>query len=306
MTLVEILIVVAIMVILLAITSAAVQKTVEGQRNRTSREQCYKLQQSLDIEYERVVKQCDSDRLNKKIPPEIVQYCGDDMNRAVAVWTAIKLRQQFPENFAEATSYVYIDSGVLATGAPSGTASWSLKPLATFTEVAGLSSAGLPQPARDESAALLYIIMTKKSVGGAEAMAAAGDDLGQQVTLTFNAGGSTRDLKAFKDGWNKPVGFRRWYGSIAGEDEVQAAEYAGSGSPTTTPKSYDPLDTRSLLLGWTDAAKQAQVSQSPWYFNGRNRLATVYSLGKIDTDASDDLMGFRLRRYGNSGGVQQP
>jgi len=307
-TLVEILVVVAIIVILMAITGAALQKTAESSRNRVSKEQCYKLQQSLDIEYERIVKGCAKDQQSRTIDQSIVDFCEGDMNRALSVWTAMKLRQQFPENFAEALSPAYITqtAGGLALridGVPSGeTQLFQLKPLATFTDVVGLSG-GQPH---EQSGALLYIILTRKSVGGAGAMDAAGDDLSQQIAVPFaTSSGGTKELKAFKDGWKKPVGFRRWYGANAGEDEVQNSPYIGSGSPANAA-NRDPLDPRNLVLGWNDPNKPGQLLAAELFFNnGRNRLATVYSVGKIDTDPSDDLMGFRLRQFGTTGGAQQ-
>jgi prepilin-type N-terminal cleavage/methylation domain-containing protein len=308
-TLVELLVVIAIVAILLAITGVALQKTVDGQKIRTSREQVYKLQQSLDIEIERVNKGCAKDQQNKAISPKVVEYCEGDMNRALAVWTAMKLRQQFPDTFAEATSPSYITmtaTGTLAlrTGSvPNGESQqYALNPLATFAGVQALTSTVLRTPLSpanaEESGALLYIILTQKSVGGAEAMAVSGDELGQQRKAASG-------LNTFADAYGNSIGFCRWYGCNTGEDEVQQAEYAG-GVNVFNAANRDPLDPRNLVLGWADGTKLGQMNPSPWFFNGRNRLATVYSLGRVLADPTDDLMGYRLRRFGTTGRTTQP
>ena len=104
-TLIELLVVLAIIGIMLAILGVALQKTVEGQKVRTTKGELYKLQQSLDAEYDRVIKKCAEDqRSSTGLPQPIVTYAEGDPNRALAIWTALNLRRQFPETFVEAQS----------------------------------------------------------------------------------------------------------------------------------------------------------------------------------------------------------
>jgi prepilin-type N-terminal cleavage/methylation domain-containing protein len=294
-TLVELLVAVSIVAILVALTSVALTKTTESQKRATTKDQVYKLQKTLDAEYERVVQQCAAEAARKTIPQPVVDYCDGDPDRAKAVWTAMQLRRNFPDSFAEAVTPFTAIPG------------YQLNPQATFVGVAGVgSAAGAPDPA--ESAVLLYTILASKSVSGGGAMASSADDLGQQVPVTIGG----RQFKAFADSWEdpttgqrRPILFCRWFGSgYRGhplEGEVQNQEYVGSVNQFS-PNNRDPLDPRNLVLGWTtggvpNAAKRAQMAAGLW-FNGNNRTATAYSLGKDLTDPSDEIMGYRSRRFG--------
>ncbi len=297
-TLVELLVVIAIIGILVALTTVAVQKTVESQKTRTTKEQLYKLQQTLDSEYERVVQQCATDASRQQIPTQVMAYCDNEPNRAKSVWTAMQLRRQFPDSFQEAvTPFI-------------GIPGYQLNPQVTFLGVAGVgSAAGAPDP--NEGAALLYAIVASKSVAGGGAMAASGDDLGQQTTVTIGG----KSFKAYVDAWGQPIQYCRWFGSgYRGhplESDVQQMQYIGSVNQFAVsagmPNS-DPLDPRNLVLGWTtggapNAPKRAQMAApsatgTGLCFNGKNRMATTYSSGKSLSDPTDDLMGYQLRRFG--------
>lgn len=287
-TLVEMLMVVAIITILLAITTVGLQKATDAQKNRSSKEQVYKLQQSIDAEYQRVVAQAGQDARDGKPPQPVKDYCDNDTNRIMAVWTAMQLRRQFPDSFAEAVTPFTIPG-------------YSLSPQATFASVAGVGSAsGANAPVDpNESAALLYIILTTKSVSGGGAMASSADELGQQMLVTIGG----KSFKAFADAFGMPIGFRRWYGVNNGEDDVQVAPFVDANNTG----NKDPLDTRALVLNWTTGGQPNTIKRQQMRalgFVGRNRTATVYSLGKnkapdLITGApeGDDIVGHMLRRF---------
>src|SRR4051812_16207853 len=111
-TLIEILVVISIIAVLLALSGVAYQKAVENRRNASTDELGQRLQPALEAEYDAVVKQAAKERRDGKIPPGVVAYCDGDMDRAQAVWTAARIRQQFPENFTEAKSPVLVYPGV--------------------------------------------------------------------------------------------------------------------------------------------------------------------------------------------------
>ena len=311
-TLIELLVVLAIIGIMLAILGVALQKTVEGQKVRTTKGELYKLQQSLDAEYDRVIKKCAEDqRSSTGLPQPIVAYAEGDPNRALAIWTALNLRRQFPETFVEAQSAVFVTqnntSGALAirvAPVPAGeTAVYTLQPLETFRgELQGIVLPG-GYPVNEESGALLYVILAKKSVSGGGAMAGAADDLSATAQRKAAFGG--KELPTFADQWINTVGFRRWYGSQTGDlAEVQAAPYLDA----KKTGNIDPIDPRNLVAGWTlpsppNAANTAntrkRTEMTTFGFTGANRMATVYSLGKLKTDPTDDIFGFRLRKFGN-------
>jgi prepilin-type N-terminal cleavage/methylation domain-containing protein len=290
-TLVEIVVVLGIIVVLVAITGVAIQKTTETQKVRTSKDQVYKLQKALDTEVERVVQQGDTDARRQQIPQQVVDYCESDQNRPKAVWTAMQLRRQFPDSFAEALTPF--------TGIPG----YQLNPQATFLGVAGVGTAGGGAFTPEEGAALLYLILATKSVSGGGAMAASADELGRQTTVTVGG----KQFKAFADAWGRPVYFCRWFGSgYLGhplEAEVQQQQQYFGSVNQANPNNHDPLDTRNLVFGWANAPRRAQMSGSSvsglgLWFNGNNRTATVFSLGKNPADPSDDIMGYQSRRFG--------
>lgn len=296
-TLVEILVVVAIIGILLALTAAGLQKTAENQNVKSSTDQVFKLQQALDMEYQLVVDKCAQDASRGGIPQEVISYCDGDVARAKAVWTAYNLRLHFPESVAEAT----------ATGTVAGI---TVQPLAVFrTEIPAGTTFASPQ---DANGALLYVILAKKSVRGGGAMALSADDLTQAMRkkVTGRVGGTDREFEAFTDAWKNTVGFSRWYA----ENEVQNEPYvdpakAKAREAGTVTFNRDPLDPQNLVWGWANATNRPPVVAG-LQFNAQNRMATVYSVGKDKTlnsplGTGDDIFGFRLRKQGNTGRVTQ-
>jgi type II secretory pathway pseudopilin PulG len=294
--LVELLVVIAIISVLVALLGVALSKTTERQRNRSTNDQLYKLQQSIDQEYDKVVKQCDKDAQTGQMPSGLVGYADNNPERARAIWTALKLRQHFPESFAEAVvPLTLIDQ-------TSGAVLFSLESLEVFKQFRSTATGpgGTPLPniqaasVTEERAALLYVILAKKSASGGGAMAAAADDLGLQRKVNYTGinGGANRELQTFADSWGGSVGFYRAYGlDPAHLPEIQAPPYT-----TATGANKDPLDPRNLVFGW-NTTPQKRGDMDFLGFRGRNRMMTVYSLGKSPTDATDDLWGHRHRQY---------
>lgn len=279
-TLIEILVVVGIIAVLMALTTAALQKAAEGQAVASSTSQVFKLQQALDQEYDTVVQKCDKDMSTGAIPQQVVDFADGNMSRAKAIWTAVQLRRQFPDTFNEALNPVTFGS-------------LTFPPLATFNEVQGATGTGDHR----ESGALLYIILAKKSASGGGAFATAAEDLTQAARKKETFG--SKELETFSDAWKNSVGFQRWHQS----DEVQTAPYA---DPKLTPgNNKDPLDPQNLVNGWSNSGnRNAVISARLFSGDGRNRMANVYSVGKNKAlGGEDDIFGFRLRKQGNTGRV---
>jgi|GEM_PF-2605856 len=270
-TLIELLVVIAIIAVLAALTGAAIQMTTVRQRNLNTKSDVNKLQQALDVEYSRVVKKCADDRVAGRIPQQIQTYCVDP-NRAQAVWTAMNLYRQFPNSFTEAQTTLTVGG-------------YSLPPMATFASVQSLPTGQVG--GNDESGVLLYIILSQKSVTGGGAMASDADNLGLQKMVTI---GST-SLPAFKDAWGNSIGFHRWDASPT----VQAVPFLPSPSPMNA-NNYDPLDTRNLVLSWTDPTNGPYI-RNLLSFNGHNRIPGVYSPGQ--PNANNPVYGYQAKVYGN-------
>jgi prepilin-type N-terminal cleavage/methylation domain-containing protein len=299
-TLVEMLVVITVIAILLALTGVAYQKAAESQRNRSTDDLANRLQPALEAEYDAVVQQAANDiRKNTVLQPQYANtlaFCDNDPDRARAVWTAAKLRQHFPETFAEATSPVTVCPGVI------------IPALSTFTgpDIAPLSTGG-PVP---DSAALLYVILAKKSAGGSGGFAADDVTNGMQMDVVY---GSV-SARVFRDGWGKPVAFKRWWGLLLeNNNEVQSAPYVDAKKDFNlvgNTLNRDPLDTANKVFTWTNSANKTALAAAPYYFIGQNRLITVWSPGQnglfetspiSPTSPNDDLMGYRIRRLGIKG-----
>src|SRR6266545_3779309 len=134
-TLIELLVVISIIAVLLALSGVAYQKAMENRKNSSTDERGQRLQPALEMEYDAVVQQAAKDIRNGTAGPAYaatLTYCDGDADRARAVWTAAKIRQHFPENFAEAKSPVLVYPGV------------TIPPLSTFLGPDVPASGGTP------------------------------------------------------------------------------------------------------------------------------------------------------------------
>ena len=313
-TLVELLVVLAIIAILLALSGAAYQKAADSQRNRSTDDLMTRLQTALDAEYDAVVRQCQKDRQNNQIPATVISYADGDMDRALAIWTCGKLMQNFPQTFTEATSNVVVCPGTI------------LSPMSTFTtSFTGISSTPTdPNHLDKESAVLLYAFLSKKSSGGSGGFAA--DDLttGMQMDVTgfTNSSNAPVTKRAFRDSWGNPVCFIRWWQGAPGTPsatEVQNPPYVSQAAVNASAGGnggldpLDPLNPSGLpkVFKWSNTTNAQTMLGSPYFFNGLNRTATVWSYGKNEQPdgllpTSDDRVGFRLRKLGNLGNQKNP
>jgi type II secretory pathway pseudopilin PulG len=295
MTLIEILVVISIILILFALSSAALQKTrITANYSRTS-ESINKLQRSLAAEVDRV----NSRARAAQIDPVILAYCDGNNDRARSLYLALEQRKYFPDNFADANAPAYIVTDTngafhlrLGGTLAGDTVYYIHKSAPVFAEVSGLPAPG----GTDESGALLYIILAKQSVAGGGAMASAADDLSSAQRLDVAFGSVTR--QTFADGWRRSIGFNRWNSS----PEAQSSDYVNQHGA-----SPDPLDPKGLLAPWNattlmgwNSYKQSEVA-GLLQFTGQNRITTVYSLGNNVSDPTDDVVGFRILRAGNKG-----
>ncbi|QJW97476.1 type II secretion system protein [Frigoriglobus tundricola] len=287
-TLVELLVVLTIILVVLALSGAAYQKATDGQRGRTTDDLMKRLQPALDAEYDSVVKQCARDKPDNTNTTyqSVLAWCNGDPDRARAVWTAANLRRQFPQTFAEVKAgTVPVCPGV------------TFPVLTTFNSLSGLTSS--PSNLDFESAALLYVILSKKAAGSSGGFAADDVTNGLQMDLTFVGG----TAKAFRDAWGNPICFHLWWQGA----EVQAPPYVDGKATYTDP--LDPIGATGMprVLSWSNATNQQFLQNYPYFFTGQNRIATVWSYGrngKSDNLApgTDDRAGFRLRRLDTSGG----
>jgi len=319
-TLIELLVVVAILALLAALVAAGIARVKEAQQARVSDQTLTKLQLALDKQWKAVCDQCRDDRRNKAdvFQTKILPFCGNDPDRAEALWMFINLRRDLPQTFSESRGdpcpNLAQRNGTAPFSAPGdsrrGTWLWypqNVNTPADFIVPARNTFNSVPTTdtgtADEMSAALLFLILTER---GARGTTFAADDAMQGAQMSFNVGGPSGPVfSAFKDGFGSPVPFVRFFQ----HPELDQPPYVRAGLTIT-----DPLDPIGRLKNWADTNKKAaaQVAVADT-FNGRNRMATVYSFGanKVpDRDAlgalnplgmSDDAFGYRVLRQGNRG-----
>src|SRR5262245_58879701 len=100
-TLIELLVVIGIIVLLASLSVVAIFKVREAGTDSTTDATLSKLQnQGLDMEYREVIQRCQIDRNQNRIPADVLAYCENDSDRALAVWTTANLKRAFPQTFA--------------------------------------------------------------------------------------------------------------------------------------------------------------------------------------------------------------
>jgi prepilin-type N-terminal cleavage/methylation domain-containing protein len=97
-SLVEMLVVMAIIAILVSLTAAAVFKVIGVQRANNTVLTVKSASSLLDKQWAAVIGQAK----NEQIPSSVMTLAGNDPTRARVIWTKLRLRQEFPMNISEA------------------------------------------------------------------------------------------------------------------------------------------------------------------------------------------------------------
>jgi prepilin-type N-terminal cleavage/methylation domain-containing protein len=278
-TLIELLVVIAIMALLAALVASGVSQVRNAQMGKTTDQTVVKLQQGIDRLWRAVVDQSLEDRRNRKLPQQVIKFCDGDQDRAVALWTYMNLRREFPQTFTEATSPVTLP------------AAYVLPARATFSSA---TPAGSLTP-QEESAVLLYMILSESSSRG---VTIAADD------VTQSAQKQVKGFTVFTDAWGTPIGFTRF----AQTAELNLPPYAKSGA--TIKDSLDPQSKLAQnpwpLSGTTNRIAAANAVGLTDFDSTQNKRITVVAAG-ADKQFSgnpldgDDHYGYRLIQQGNKG-----
>jgi len=266
-SLVELLVVVAIVGIIAAITASAAI-AILGQQKSTNTETLIKTMSSaLDQRWRAVVNQAKTEPIPGTILTKLLAMAGQNDRRARIIWIKLRLKQEFPMNFTEAsdpwrlpgtfsppTIYYLLPGASTFTLQPSDIPSGF-----TYSKFQNdLSQAGVTSPSSDptlwpfESAALLVLALRKGGGGNPfdeEKIAATylqtafpSNTTAPNIPIVKQA----VNLKVLLDAWGQPLVFYRW---PALNDEVIKSNPAGFTPPgSIKPKPNDPLDPEGLLL----------------------------------------------------------
>jgi prepilin-type N-terminal cleavage/methylation domain-containing protein len=273
-SLVELLTVVSVIAVLAALVTGTIGKIRAAQLSKDTEETLSKLHSALDAQRSALVRQCKADRLNRSTEFQAVaNFCGNDDDRAEALWLLIKMRHEFPQSVAEATTAINL-AGV------------NLQPKLTFKSVTAAAAA---QPEL-QSAILLYLNLSEKSRAGVEFQA----DLVAAADVAVGNG----SFRVFRDAWGLPIAFARH----AQNQELNGADYVKQVA------NRDPFDPKGrLAAAWPTPANQTAAQTALGIaFNNQNRSLTAISAGPNkafeginNSLAGDDIYSYRTKKQGN-------
>jgi prepilin-type N-terminal cleavage/methylation domain-containing protein len=235
-TLVEMMVVIAILAVLASLSAAAYFKWLDNTKQTTTETTMRQVYQTLTRQMKAVVDQADKET----IPPSVLTMAGNDQRRARVIWKKLRLKQEFPMSYYEAW-YPY--------AAPNGTIiipASDLPPKSYYTRKLPQPAApptAAPTPGSAESGACLLLALSQLRGG----VWLNPDDLPNTALTDTNGDG----LKEIVDGWGVPLGFYRW---PTGNSELRGTNPAAAGAKGA--RFADPLDPDGLLLaaGWYNDA----------------------------------------------------
>src|SRR5437660_1405276 len=97
-TLVELMVVIAIIGVIIALTTAAAMQVVSYQRSSTTNGTIQTVNSELQKQWAAVIALADKDAL----PPVVISMAGGNERRARVIWKKLRLKEAFPMNFKEA------------------------------------------------------------------------------------------------------------------------------------------------------------------------------------------------------------
>jgi len=253
-SMVELMVVIAIVGILATITTSAAI-AILGQQKSTNTETVIKtISSALDQRWRAVVNQARTETIPSTILTKLLAMAGQNDRRARIIWIKLRLKQEFPMNFTEAsdpwslpsspptTNYYSLPTAstyaLQLSDIPSGFTYSKFKNDLTQAGVSSTSFSSDPKTWPFESAALLILALRKGASGNPF------DEEKMAANYVQTASGVPKvaqgvNLKVLLDAWGQPLVFYRW----PVNDEVNNSNPAGA-----TSKNNDPLDPEGLLL----------------------------------------------------------
>lgn len=291
-TLVELLVVLAILAVLGSLVMAGVMRTRTAQQNKTTRETVKKMESVFARQRTAVL---DTARAGS-VPPVVTALAGGDPDRAKTLWAYIKYRRAFPQSFAEATSPILLTDPV--TNSPV-----ALTELAAPQIFRSLPAAAGNASPEVQAAACAYIFLTSRAERGeVMSMEEGAGSLTTEVAVTV--GNQPFKVTVFKDTFGHPITFLR----DARDVELNAPPYANAKPGAANfLDPFDPLGRLTKPSAWTQNVPLTKlahvaafgivpnVNQNP--FVNENWTATFVSPGLDGRFRTvDDIIGYRVRQ----------
>jgi prepilin-type N-terminal cleavage/methylation domain-containing protein len=309
-TLVELIVVIAIMAVLASFIVGAIQRVRVSETVRVSESIVGKCQDAVEHQLDAIHKGAYQEKRSGSAEfRTLLTFCNGDEDRALALLTYCRVKQAFPQSAGELTTTMTAPPLVGQFGFTLGGANFPRSP--AFASLQGITG-----NADEVSGALLHRALTKRTLLGYTFPAAEG--VGQaEVDVTI--GGV--DHRVFVDGWKRPVAFRRFYYSNATDN--RHATWELNQPPFINPRdiSKDPFDPKGRLdvpvATWSGRTASEAVlnaghlGPNPFVFsNAYNKRLIVFSAGQNEQydnftpDVNwrfDDILGYRLSSIGRRG-----
>lgn len=222
-TLVELLVVIAIIAVLASLIVGATMRVIGVQSQKNTELLVGKLGSELNKQWQAVVDQADKE----VIPGAVMTLAGNDGPRARVIWIKLRLKQQFPEMFAEATN-------------PDGAGGTYITADPFYAGAIGAT----PAPGGLLENSICLALVLKNSTRGAFFEV---DNLSPREIEPYGATG----LKYIRDDWKDPVGFRRF--------PYNDTDLNPGGTPAAG--FNDPVDPTGKLSNGTWVAAQGTTYQ---------------------------------------------
>lgn len=305
-TVIELLVVMAIVIAIASLSIGAVFTLRESQMKNYAETTVQKLASALDQQFKATL-----DQIYEETPSAAAMaLAGNDIRRGRVIHTKLRLRQEFPVNFTQATQPLAFVSG------------GGLAPKPTYVQ----ALAGVTSDPAWSSSAMLYMILSQGRRG------MAGFDPAKDIEPTAIQTGvvNGKSFQYFVDSWGNPL---RFWLFPTGNDEINAEPYiktVNGNPPVPYTQSRDVQDPEDTLMSSVWAAvvtpnlRQDFINKIHFLpmptgpgVPARHLIPVVAASGKdgawgIDpitmapivaqvSDANDNIYSYRLRRFGARG-----
>lgn len=302
-TLIELLIVVAIIGVLASLSVSAVFTLRESQMKKFTETLVEKLGSALDNQWKAAL-----DDIKEEAPDTsaVMPLFGTDTRRNRVIYNKLRLRVEFPMTFDQARDPTV--GGLLRN-----------PPRTYVSAIPGAVGSGQPVWA---SSALLYLALTKSRRGMAAVKL---DELIEPTAIQTQTYGG-KQFKIFVDSWGYPLQF---YNFPTGNDDLNnpSDPVLGATLSKLRPSGRDPIDPEGTLYtpptSWPNAQRNQFIARvhtlQPNTFGAdspaRYVIPVILSIGRdgvsgLDpatmtvtdpTAAGDNIFSYRLRRSGAKG-----
>lgn len=223
-TLVELLIVMAILVVLAALTTAGVMRWVDTMAEQQAITRVQAIHQVLTEQWKKVVADADKEEL----PSAVFTFAGSDQARARVILKYVRLIEAFPINFDEIDNRKIYSSISLADGDKKYLNNY-------YTEASTRKSANTSKDVNKQSSACLAMALRKARTGKGTA------DLDSWAKDTDGDG-----LPELVDDWGQPIAFFRF--PVGDGSDTVLTELKNRNNTKAGRKFANPLDPDGKLI----------------------------------------------------------